>query len=98
LRLKRICNSENAFEEKLRELKVFLVKRGYNSDFVDDQFGRVRKVDRNNLLMWREGVKNSNRNCFVIDYDPTSFAGSFFGEGKTLVGAGHVAPRFWVLN
>jgi hypothetical protein len=25
--------------------------------------------------------------------DPTSFPGSFFGEGKTLVGAGHVAHR-----
>ena len=70
LRLKRICNSENAFEEKLRELKGFLVKRGYNSDFVDDQFGRVREVDRNNLLMRKEGVKNINRNCFVIDYHP----------------------------
>jgi hypothetical protein len=46
------------------------VKRGYNFDFVDDQFGRVRKVDRNNLLMRKEGVKNSNRNCFVIDYNP----------------------------
>ena len=30
--------------------------------------------------------------------EATSFPGSFFGEGKTLVGAGHVAPRFWVLN
>ena len=29
---------------------------------------------------------------------PTSYPGSFFGEGKTLAGAGHVAPRFWVLN
>jgi hypothetical protein len=46
---------ENAFEEKLRELKGFLVKRGYNSD--DDQFGRVREVDRNNLLMRKEGAK-----------------------------------------
>jgi hypothetical protein len=47
------------------------VKRGYNSDFVDDQFGRVRKlIDRNNLLMRKEGVKDSNRKCFVIDYHP----------------------------
>ena len=28
----------------------------------------------------------------------TSYPGSFFGERKTLAGAGHVAPRFWVLN
>ena len=46
------------------------MKRGYNADFFDDQFGRVREVDRNNLLMRKEGVKKSNRNCFVIDYHP----------------------------
>ena len=34
----------------------------------------------------------------LISIVTTSFPGSFFGEGKTLVGAGHVAPRFWVLN
>ena len=51
------------------------MKRGYNSDFVDDQFGRVRKVDRNNLLMRKEWVKNSNRNCFVIDYHPALHEG-----------------------
>ena len=28
----------------------------------------------------------------------TSFSGSFFGEVKTLVGAGHVPPRIWVVN
>ena len=28
LRLKRICNSENAFEEKLRELKGFFGQEG----------------------------------------------------------------------
>ena len=43
LRLKRVCNSENAFEKRLGELKGFLVKRGYCSDYVDNQFGRVRE-------------------------------------------------------
>ena len=35
---------------------------------------------------------------FVPKVNATSYPGSFFGEGKTLVGAGHVPPRFWVVN
>ena len=30
--------------------------------------------------------------------EATSYPGSFFGEGKTLVGAGYMPPRFWVVN
>ena len=68
--MKRVCNSENAFEKRLEELKGFLVKRGYCSDYVDNQFGRVREVNRNNLFKQKEGVEHSNRNCFVVDYHP----------------------------
>ena len=66
LRLRRICNSDNVFEEKLGELKGFLVKRGYCSDYVDNQFERVRGVNRNSLLKRKEGFENSNKNCFVL--------------------------------
>ena len=70
LRLKRVCNSENAFEKRLEELKGFLVKRCYCSDYVDNQFGRVREVNRNSLFKRKEGAEHSNRNCFVVDYHP----------------------------
>ena len=60
LRLRRICNSDNVFEEKLGELKGFLVKRGYCSDYVDNQFERVRGVNRNSLLRRKEGIENSS--------------------------------------
>ena len=36
LHLNRVCNSENAFEKGL-ELKGFLVKWGYSSEYVDNQ-------------------------------------------------------------
>ena len=55
LRLKRVCNSGSAFEKRLGELKSFLVKRGYCSDYVDNQFGRVREVNRNSLFKRKEG-------------------------------------------
>ena len=35
---------------------------------VDNQFERVRGVNRNSLLKRKEGIENSNRNCFVVDY------------------------------
>ena len=38
LRIKRICYSDETFESRLGELKGFLVKRGYNSEFVENQF------------------------------------------------------------
>ena len=69
-RLRRICNSDNVFEETLGELKGFLVKRGYCSNYVDNQFERVRGVNRNSLLKRKDGNENSNRNCFVVDYNP----------------------------
>ena len=70
LRLRQICNSDNVFEEKLGELKEFLVKREYCSDYVDNQFERVWGVNRNNLLKRKEGIANSNRTCFAVDYHP----------------------------
>ena len=30
----------------------------------------MRGVNRNNLLKRKEGIENSNRNCFVVDYHP----------------------------
>ena len=70
LRLRRICNSDNVFEEKLGELKGFLVKRAYCSDYVNNQFERMRGVYRNTLLKRKEGIESRNRNCFVVDYHP----------------------------
>ena len=37
---------------------------------VDNQFERVRGVNRNSLLKRKEGIENSNRNCFVVYYHP----------------------------
>ena len=34
LRLKRICSDDNNLKKRLQELKGYLVKRGYDSDFV----------------------------------------------------------------
>ena len=42
--------------------------------------------------------RTTRQGCNEADVSTTSYPDSFFGEGKTLVGAGHVPPRFWVVN
>jgi hypothetical protein len=72
LRLKRVCHSDKIFESRLQELKGFLVKMGYNSEFVKSQFKRVRFLDRSALFK-RESEqirRENNKSTFIIDYHP----------------------------
>ena len=73
MRIKRICYSDETFESRLGELKGFLVKRGYNSELVENQFDRVRLLDRSILFNQDRGQirRDNNRSICVIDYHPT---------------------------
>jgi hypothetical protein len=43
--------------------------------------------------------KHAQSNCLKsINLVPRVFLRTARGEGKTLVSAGHVSPRFWVIN
>ena len=60
---KRIC----------QELKGFLmVKRGYNGEFVESQFKRVRFLDRSALFKREseQSRRENNKSNFIIDYHP----------------------------
>ena len=74
LRLKRICSSDEVFERRLGDLKGFLVERGYDHDFIDSQFCRVRNHDRRDLLESKKKPKSKDsfgdRVCCVFDYHP----------------------------
>ena len=56
LRLKRICNSWETFERQLSDLRGFLVRKGYNSDFVESQFSRLRSLNRSMLFNQGNGT------------------------------------------
>ena len=62
----------SGFVIQIRELKGFLVKKGYNSEFVENQFDRVRLLDRSILFNQDRGRirRDNNRSTFVIDYHP----------------------------
>ena len=67
LRLKRICDSEDVFKSREKELKGFLWKRGYERGFVDKQIGRVNGLDRE-VLLKGTGKRNSDGSEIGFDF------------------------------
>ena len=59
---------------RLGDLKGFLVQRGYDHDFIDTQFLRVRNHDQADLLESKKKLGNTDnfgdRVCCVVDYHP----------------------------
>ena len=43
LRLRRICDSDEVFEERLNEMKGHFTKRGFKHRFVESQFTKAKK-------------------------------------------------------
>ena len=71
LRLRRICDSEEVFENRVIEFKSYLTKRGFKSGEVDNQLQRAREVDRSSLLVRDSGRGNSEeRVTLLIDFHP----------------------------
>ena len=50
LRIKEICSKTIDFEYHLQELKESLVNQGCNKISIDQQFSKVKTIDRNELL------------------------------------------------
>ena len=70
MRFKRICDLDEVFQRRLDDLRGFLVNRGYEKDFVENQFSRAKEVDRCNLFDRREKKDQSKGVNLVIDYHP----------------------------
>ena len=43
IRLRRICDSDEVFEERLNEMKGHFTKRGFKHRFVESQFTKAKK-------------------------------------------------------
>ena len=72
LRFRRICDSEETFEKRLRELRGHFIKRGFKEKLVDLQFRKAKEKYRNNLLCQDiKGIK-SNRDGvpLVMEFHP----------------------------
>ena len=61
LRLRRICDSDEVFDKRLKDLKGHLVKREFEGKFVDSQFIRAKSKNRDSLLCQDNTVKKNGR-------------------------------------
>ena len=69
LRLRRICPKETFFERRVRDLCSFVIERGYEKNFVQQQVGRARQTPRAEALRDRPKEENS-RIPFTVTYQP----------------------------
>ena len=50
VRIKRICSTEEKHNNRLEQLKQWLVNRGYKEDHIDSEIERVHFVERTKQL------------------------------------------------
>ena len=71
LRLRRICSSDNIFDERIKELKRNLYKRGFKKDKASFQCKKARVKDRKVLLAQnKESIDNSDVVPLVLNFYP----------------------------
>ena len=73
LRIRRICDSDEIFEERLKELRGHFIKRGFESKVVDSQISKARTKSRESLLCQDTRNRKSSgkdRMPLVIDFHP----------------------------
>ena len=70
LRLRRICSTDNFFNERCRELTNFLESRGYSRHTLKKEINRVRSIPRNEILKPRPQNNNSDKTPFVTAFNP----------------------------
>ena len=69
LRLRLICSTDVKFKLRINELNTYLLARGYNNIFLEEQFLRAANISRTNALQTKP--KDSNDVVtFVVTYNP----------------------------
>ena len=74
LRLRRICSTDATFNTRAAQLTTYLLKRGYNRNFVTKQIRRAADIPRN-LTLQTKDVNKPKRVPFITTFNP---AGSTF--------------------
>ena len=71
LRVRRICNSDEVFDKRLKELKGHFVKRSFKKNMIENQFEKAKAKRREDLL-----YQDTNRNkqvkrmSLVVNFHP----------------------------
>ena len=70
LRLRRICSDEGFFELRAADLTKWLTNRGYNEKLVTSQIQKVRKTERESILLGNNNREKEKRDVIVVTYHP----------------------------
>ena len=71
LRIRRICSTTDAFENRAKELTSHLKRRGYNSQEIIAAIARARSHKREDLLSYRPKQESTDTTIpFVMTYHP----------------------------
>ena len=71
--MRRICDSDEVFEERLKDLRGHFVKRGFKKGLVDEQLLRAKVKKREDPLCQdtrNQRKENSNRIPLVVNFHP----------------------------
>ena len=69
LRLRHICSTDAKFKNHISELKTYLPARGYNNNFLEEQFLRAANISRTNAVQTKPKASNDIV-PFVVTYNP----------------------------
>ena len=70
LRLRRICSTDAAFNTRTAQLTTYLLKRGYNRNFVTKQIRRAADIPRT-LTLQTKDVNKPKRIPFITTFNPS---------------------------
>lgn len=68
LRLKRINTERVEYEKSIDSLKQSFLKRGYNEQELDKQFKKASRLNRDQLLKYKDKPKTTNQIPFITTY------------------------------
>ena len=70
LRLRRICSTDATFHTRTAQLTTYLLKRGYNRNFVNKQIRRAADIPRQ-LTLQTKDVNKPKRIPFITIFNPS---------------------------
>ena len=70
LRIVRICTKTDQRDQRLQELKQYLLEREYNEKAIDFSLEKARKVPRIKAIKKTQNRAAKKRPVFALDYDP----------------------------
>ena len=69
LRLRRICSTDATFHTRTAQLATYLLKRGYNRNFVNKQIRRAADIPRQ-LTLQTKDINKPKRIPFITTFNP----------------------------